>query len=59
VVAVALGRLLSSVLYGVSPFDPMTLGGVMALFTAVVALASFVPAVRASRTDPITVLRSE
>ena len=59
VAAVGLGRLLSSVLYGVSPFDPVTLGAVLALFLGVAALASFVPAARASRTDPIVVLRSE
>ena len=53
------GRVLSSVLYGVGGADPTTLGSVMGLFLAVAAVASFVPAARASRTSPITVLRSE
>jgi len=59
VAALGVGRLLSSVLYGVSPTDPVTLGGVFLLFVGVAALASFVPAARAARTDPIGVLRAE
>lgn len=59
VAALGIGQLINGLLYGVSAFDPVTLGGVMVLFLAVAALASFVPAARASRTDPITVLRSE
>jgi ABC-type antimicrobial peptide transport system permease subunit len=57
--ALGVGQLISAMLYGVSPFDPVTLGGVMTLFLGVASVASFVPAARASRTDPITVLRSE
>jgi ABC-type antimicrobial peptide transport system permease subunit len=57
--AVGVGRLISAVLYGVRPFDPVTLGGVLVLFLGVAALASFVPAARASTTDPITVLRTD
>jgi len=57
--ALGVGRLIATVLYEVSPFDPVTLGAVLVLFLAVAALASFVPAARASRTDPIEVLRSE
>lgn len=59
VAAVGLGRVIAFVLYGVSPFDPVTLGSVLVLFLAVAVLASFVPAARASTTDPITVLRAE
>jgi predicted permease len=59
VAAVGLARLTASTLYGVSPFDPATLAGVLALFLVVSAAASLVPAARASRTDPIHVLRSE
>jgi len=57
--AVGLGRVIASALYGVTPFDPLTLGGVLALFLAVAALASLVPAERASRTDPVGALRGE
>ena len=52
VASLGLGRLISFVLYGVSPFAPVTLGTVLALFISVAALASFLPAARASRTDP-------
>ncbi|NND83988.1 MAG: FtsX-like permease family protein, partial [Acidimicrobiia bacterium] len=57
--ALGLGQLVSAVLFGVSPTDPATLISVLGLFLAVSALASFVPAARASRTSPITVLRAE
>jgi putative ABC transport system permease protein len=57
--ALLLGQLASAGLYGVDPADPVTLGTVLALFLGVAALASFVPAARASATDPIAVLRSE
>lgn len=59
VAALGLGQLISSVLYGVSPHDPITLVAVMMLFIGVAAVASFVPAARASSTNPIEVLRSE
>ncbi|HSG07439.1 MAG TPA: ABC transporter permease [Longimicrobiales bacterium] len=59
VLAVALARLVASVFYGVSPFDPLTLGGVMALFLGVATVASLIPAERASRADPASVLRME
>ena len=59
VVAVGLARLIASQLFGVPAFDPMTLLAVSALFLVVAVLASWHPAQRASRTDPITVLRAE
>jgi len=59
VAALALGQPASAILYEVSPYDPVTLAGVMLLFLAVSALASVLPAMRASGTDPATVLRSE
>jgi predicted permease len=55
----AFGRLLTSVVYGVSAFDPATLAVVAALKVAVAALAAFVPARRAARIDPIVALRTE
>jgi len=49
----------SSVLYGVTPRDPVVLGSVVAILLVVVAIASLVPARRAMRIDPITSLRSQ
>jgi ABC-type antimicrobial peptide transport system permease subunit len=59
VATLGIGRLIASTLYGVGPFDPVTLSGVLVLFLGVAALASFIPAARASTTDPITVLRTD
>lgn len=58
-VALGLGRLLDGLLFQVTGKDPLTLGGTTALFLAVAALASFVPALRASRLDPARTLREE
>jgi putative ABC transport system permease protein len=57
--AAALGRMLSGVLYGVSPSDPWTLGAAALLPLAVALVASAVPAIRAARLDPMRVLREE
>ncbi|MGK2858455.1 MAG: FtsX-like permease family protein, partial [Thermoanaerobaculia bacterium] len=57
--AVALGSVLRGALYGVSVYDPITLAAVPLLLAAVAALASIVPALRASRIDPIETLRAE
>ncbi len=59
VAAVGLTRLLSSSLYGVEATDPITFGVVAALLTAVALVASYLPALRASRTDPLEALRFE
>jgi ABC-type antimicrobial peptide transport system permease subunit len=53
--ALALSRMLSSLLFGVSPRDPVTLGTVC----AVAALASLLPALRATNIDPMEALRCE
>ena len=45
--------------YGVSPFDPISFGAVCALLLTVAFIASFVPALRATRVDPVVVLRGE
>jgi putative ABC transport system permease protein len=57
--SLAFSRALSGMLFGVSPFDAVTLGVVVALVTSVAAVAALVPAVRAARVDPMTVLRDE
>jgi putative ABC transport system permease protein len=55
--AVALSRLLTSLMFGVSPTDPATLIGVTVLLLAVAALATVVPAWRASRVSPMEAMR--
>jgi predicted lysophospholipase L1 biosynthesis ABC-type transport system permease subunit len=57
--AFALGGVMSSLVYGVSPADPVTLVGVSVLFLAVAAGASLVPAARAARTPPAVALRAD
>lgn len=55
--AFAVNRLLASLLFGVQPADATTLAAVVATITAVAAIASWLPAWRASRLDPNVVLR--
>ena len=57
--AMGLTRLMSSLLYGVEATDPLTFGVVAAMLSAVALLASYLPALRASRTDPVEALRFE
>lgn len=51
------GRLLSRVLYGLPPADPLVLGAAFVLLAAAAAIAAYLPARRAARVDPLTTLR--
>lgn len=59
VLALALGRLLDSMLYGVGPFDLPTIAGVAGLLALTAAAATIGPAWRAARVDPIIALRGD
>ena len=57
--SVALARLASSLLYGVSPYDPLSLGAVSLALVAVGLFASWLPAHRAARVNPTEALRAD
>ena len=58
-VALALTRVMSALLFGVGPMDPMTYAAVSARLAAVALLATYLPARRAARVDPVVALRAE
>jgi ABC-type antimicrobial peptide transport system permease subunit len=58
-IALAMTRFLSSMLFGVTAADPITFAAISLLLAVVSLMASFLPARRAMRVDPIIALRSE
>jgi predicted permease len=59
VAALGLMRLMASLLFGVKPIDPLTYAGVAAALAAAAVIASYIPARRAMRVDPMVALRYE
>jgi putative ABC transport system permease protein len=59
VAAVGLAQLVETMLFGVTPSDPASYGATALILLAVAALASYVPARRAMRVDPLTALQAE
>jgi predicted permease len=59
VLALALGRVMKSLIYGVRPDDPMTFFAVAGIVLAVALVASYLPARRAAKADPMRALRAE
>jgi predicted permease len=58
-IALAAGRFVESMLYGIRPRDPVAIGGAVVLLMFTVLLAAFIPALRASRIDPMLALCEE
>jgi predicted permease len=57
--ALALVRFLKTLLFGVSPMDPITFAGTILLIFVVALAASYIPALRATKIDPVEALRAE
>ena len=59
IAALALTRVLDSLIYGVQSWDPLVFVSAGALLCVVAAAAAYLPALRATRVDPLTALRQE
>ena len=59
IIALMSTRLMSSLLYGVAPTDPATFAAICIVIAAVALIASWIPARRAARVDPLVAIRSE
>jgi putative ABC transport system permease protein len=57
--ALVMGQLLRGFLFGIGPYDPWTVAGVCAVLAIVAAIACLLPAVRATRVNPLVALRAE
>jgi predicted permease len=59
IVAVGVARFIESLVFGLKPHDPLTVGAAIALLLTIGLVAGYLPARRASRIDPLIALRSE
>jgi putative ABC transport system permease protein len=59
ILAVSSGKLADTLLFGLKPSDPLTIASAVLLLAGVALIASFIPALRAARTEPMIALREE